>query len=868
MTASARQQRPALKIVSAEPVSGHLLSTANATAVGDGSASADGRFFLPGNFGELRLDWASDADVLSTVTIGDYGFSFTASQVSSSFPIVLPLIRVAIARADDPRGYVELAHSVAGTASTLDAIAAEPDHSYDAAAESGRRMRGPIWLGLSRDMRIFSHSLHGVGAGTAAERVWDWMAPQFHGEPARLADAGDEQVRYQYMIGRGIGPRENSRRRLRGGRLPILDAEIEDGGIHYSATSFVSLESSSLSGGGNHGTDYLIADGHSPGHMFTDEQAQQFAERMQRYHPTEQTVFYSKIVATNTSSTPRYAYLTLPVPFAADGIHPVPHAFAAGFGAFGDDRTYLVALRDGGPLAARETAALLQPNESAEFELRIPHAAISRERAAALADRDFERIEADVESYWSGKLAASATLAVPETRVAEMIDAGLLHLDLVAYGSEPDGTLAPTIGAYAPIGSESAPIIQAFDSLGRPDLAERAIQYFIDKQHDDGFVQNYSGYMLETGAFLWTVGEHYRYTADTAWAERTMPSIELAVGYILRDREERSLSHGPFGLIVGKTADPEDEFASFMLNGYAYLGLSRAADVASVVAPSKAREWRAQADAFRADIRAAFFDSVARSAVAPLADGTWARTAPPWPETAGPVALEQADVERFTHGSITLRDTLLGPLWLVLQEVLDDHEPVVGEMLAYQADLFFDENTAFSQPYYSPHPLVHLRRGERRAFLHTYYTMFATLADFETYSFWEHYFHASPHKTHEEGWFLMQTRWMLWLESVDRLDLLPGVPAAWLAPGKTIDLKGARSYFGAFDLTVAVSGDGGRLEIEFAGSPERLPTDVAVRLEHPAGGDPRTISGGRYSSAERTLHLDVRDGHASATVEY
>ena len=56
----------------------------------------------------------------------------------------------------------------------------------------------------------------------------------------------------------------------------------------------------------------------------------------------------------------------------------------------------------------------------------------------------------------------------------------------------------------------------------------------------------------------------------------------------------------------------------------------------------------------------------------------------------------------------------------------------------------------------------------------------AGLADRETYTFWEHYFHASPHKTHEEGWFLMQTRWMLWLEDGDTLKLLPGVPRAWL----------------------------------------------------------------------------------------
>ena len=40
-----------------------------------------------------------------------------------------------------------------------------------------------------------------------------------------------------------------------------------------------------------------------------------------------------------------------------------------------------------------------------------------------------------------------------------MIRAGLLHLDMVTYGKEPDGILAANVGVYSPIGTESAPII-------------------------------------------------------------------------------------------------------------------------------------------------------------------------------------------------------------------------------------------------------------------------------------------------------------------------------------------------------------------------------------------------------------------------
>jgi len=65
-----------------------------------------------------------------------------------------------------------------------------------------------------------------------------------------------------------------------------------------------------------------------------------------------------------------------------------------------------------------------------------------------------------------------------------MIMAGLLHLDLITYGIEPDGTLAPCIGVYSPIGTESSPIIQFYGSMGLHDIAKRSLMFFLDKQHE------------------------------------------------------------------------------------------------------------------------------------------------------------------------------------------------------------------------------------------------------------------------------------------------------------------------------------------------------------------------------------------------
>ena len=158
------------------------------------------------------------------------------------------------------------------------------------------------------------------------------------------------------------------------------------------------------------------------------------------------------------------------------------------------------------PLSQEEIAVELKPGETATFELYLPHRPISNERALKLAKTKFSDRLDECRAFWKSKLAVAAKIDLPEQRIKEMIQAGLLHLDLITYGQEPKGTLTSTIGVYNAIGSESSPIIQFMDSMGWHDVARRALMYFLDKQHDDGFIQNFGDYMLETGAALWSLG--------------------------------------------------------------------------------------------------------------------------------------------------------------------------------------------------------------------------------------------------------------------------------------------------------------------------------------------------------------------------
>jgi hypothetical protein len=226
----------------------------------------------------------------------------------------------------------------------------------------------------------------------------------------------------------------------------------------------------------------------------------------------------------------------------------------------------------------------------------------------------------------------------------------------------------------------------------------------------------------------------------------------------------------------------------------------------------------------------------------PLGDGTWAPSLGSWAEGTGPEALLTNTETVYSHATFMVRDGLLGPLYLVFQEVFEPDEQAADFLLSVTSDLLTQRNTGFSQPFYYRLDWVQLMQGKTRGFLKTYYNGLASLADRDTYTFHEHYFYVQPHKVHEEAWFLMQTRWMLWMERAETggLDLLPGIPRAWMEDGKAIELEKVASYFGPLQVQVSshvvegyiqatIQVDQGQAEASTA------PRTIRVRLPHPEG---------------------------------
>ena len=814
---------------------------------------------------ECSLNLGSSATIV-TIRTTTNPFSFFLRNVSKEYPIFIPLYGVIVTEADDNRSYEQVEETIrsSGLQTKLQHIQNEEEESYAKAAANTRKLHCPTWLGLSRDIRIFEVDFRGAKL--------DWIQPKFHANPVALPESNNAPVCYQFFVGRGIGCVENVSRQLEEGVLPILNGTISDDDVNYNVTAFVTLEKSKLTPKTLRGTHFLVADGHAYGHVFTEEQEREFQSLLpEEMNRDEETVLFFRIEAVNTASVPRYAWFKSVFPTSSQTLK---WSFDGntGFGVYDSGRVFCVSKINGSPMPQEELAILLKPNETATFDFCVPHRPISKERATQLANQNFEARRMECREFWKQKLKSGAHIRLPEKRINEMVQAGLLHLDIISYGLEPEGTVAPTIGVYSPIGSESAPIIQFMDSMRWHDLARRSLTYFLDKQHEDGFMQNFDTYMLETGAALWSIGEHYRYTRDDTWLKQIAPKLLKSCEYIMnwRRRNKNEGLHGKgYGMIDGQVADPQDPYHQFMLNGYAYLGLSRVAEIIFKLDPAQSKRLSQEAEELKKDIREALFEVIARSPVIPLGNGTWCPTVPPWAEARGLLSLYAERGSWFSHLTFFCRDSLLGPLHLIFQEVINPNEEAANLMMSYCTELMHTRNVAFSQPYYSQHPWVHLRRGEVKAFLKSYYNSLASLADRGTYTFWEHYPGVgSPHKTHEEGWFLMQTRWMLWMEQGQTLKLLSGIPRSWMESGKSIELNNVASYFGPVSLRAESKLEQCRIEAKIECSSKQQPKIIELRLPHPHGEKATKVKGGIYDAQTETVKIEPFKDNAEVIIEF
>lgn len=801
------------------------------------------------------------------VESGD-SFSFFLRDVQSEYPIYIPQYNVVVLPANDQRNYAQIEKEVLARKSftKIQTIESQPEMSFKVAASEVRDMNVPIWLGLSRDMRMFEVEDELETNNLECKN----LRPRYAGTPVTLPESANQGVFYRYALGRGVGVKNNVSRCLEEGKLPIYHAEMQDDDIRYHSVTFASLDTKELKKENVKGTDYFISDKYSPGRVFTEEQKQILAQKEAvATAANEEVVLFSKTWIENTGSVPRYAFVKAPQ--TGNGNWKYKFDRQTGFSAFSQDRVFCISKVNGEPMVNEEMAILLQPGQKAVFEFCLPHTPVSLKKATALAQISFELKHLECKRYWNSKLNEAAQVKLPEDRINNMVKSGLLHLDLITFGQEPSGVLAANVGIYSPIGTESSPIIQYYLSMGWEEQAKRSLMYFLDTQQDNGLIANYSGYMVETGAVLWNIGEYYRYTCDKEWISEIMPKILKSCNYLIGWRngnKKEELRGRGYGMIDGKVADPEDNFHQFMLNGYAYMGLSRMAELLKSFNMAEAKAYAREAKSWKEDIRSSLKSSMALSPIVALGDGTWCPTAPPWPEAEGPRVLYQKPDVFWSHGTFTIADGLLGPLYLTYCEVLEPSDPVSKMLFNYHSELLFQGNSAFSQPYYSTHNWYQAKTGMVKPFLNTYYTTMAAIADRQTHSFWEHLYKMTPHKTHEEANFLMDTRRMLYMEQGDTLEIFKVIPRNWMEDGKNVTLDNVGSYYGKLKVTATSNVASGIIEANIQCNTNRKPSCVKIRIPHPEGKKPVKVEGGVYDAANETITIRNFGGNVKVRLAF
>lgn len=840
-----------------------------------GKGSANGNKFSLTAQGEKRIEvFLNDVNIeygpnptLLTVENDKNTFSFFLRDISSISPIYIPQYNVIIVPSEDERMYSDIELDILSrkNKSKIQRINGLPEMSFEVASKMTRNMPAPIWLGLGRDMRLFEISEESED-NYQEDKI---ITPRFSSSLLKLPQFHGGTVSYKYSLGRGIGVMNNIERRLENNCLPIYHSILTDDDIVYHTISFVALEDSILSSSNINGTSYWLSDSHSRGRRFTKEQKQKLdSVILSSNQPREKTILCSQTIIENTSEVSRYAWIKNPRP----GGWGIKYKYDSdtGISCFDNDSVFCISRLNGVPLRNEEIAILLLPHQKVTFEFYLPHSPISYKRALALVNHSFNRKYESCKLYWLNKLNESARITVPEKRINDMIKAGLLHLDLITYGEEPNGALATNVGVYSPIGTESAPIIQYYMSMGLNDIAKRSLRYFLETQQNSGLIQNYFGYWVETGAVLWLIGEYYKYTKDKEWIEEIKNSLLKACDYHIAWRnksKKKELKGRGYGMIDGKVADPEDHYHQFMLNGYGYLGLKSIAEVLLAINDSSAKRIMEEAEAWKKDIRESLFYTMGHSPVVPLGDGTWCPTVPPWAEGQAPRLLYFTSDRYWSHGTFTVPDGLLGAFYLIFCNVLDPKEQASQFIYNYFTEILCQSNSLFSQPYYGRHNWYQINQGMVKPFLNTYYMTMSAIADRYTYTFWEHLHRQSVHKTHEEAGFLMDTRWMLYMEKNDSLLLFNTIPREWLEDGKKIELNGVQSYFGKLYVLAESFVNDGFIEAKIKCNSSEL-KKICIRLPHPLGKKPVKITGGCYDEDTETIIIDKIANEIVVRIEF
>jgi hypothetical protein len=743
----------------------------------------------------------SDRTVLR-ICLSDSAFGVAVDDVLANGAVYVPHAGLLVSR--DPNLTIEqYQRRIARHKTVLERVRRLPEQTFAQAMEKTHHKvqnNGPMMLSLACDNRKFIVERDGT--------------------------LRKEEIQIQPLYAGGKA--QWTERHLHHGWLPVSVITWRDGGMVYRQTAFVAPLD-----------ENPIPD--SNGWLY------------------ERAACYALIEAENTGSQPttaRIALLVKPEP----QIRPLANGFRVAHGQAvsaivqplhdgwaGDAGEGNVQFNTSVPAGDKRSLLLVLPAWEMSAEEVLP--TLSPQEALARTER-----------YWQSVMNEATHIEIPDADLLNVIRASQVHCLLAARNEENGKRIAAWIAsmAYGPLESEAHSPIRGMLMLGHREFARRALEFFVHRYHPAGYLT--TGYtLMGTGWHLWTLGEYAALTRDTGWLRQVAPAVENVCRWIVRQREKtmkRTADGEPvpeYGLMPpGVMADWNAYAYYFALNGYYCAGLYHAARALADAGLAGAGELLQEAHRFRRDILRAYQQTQAQMPVVPLQDGTWVPGSPSQLHCPAPTAhlFPGEDGNRSWA-----YDVELGAHQLVPQGVIPSDSRETEWIMDYLEDVAFLESGWFDypaeqnhkdwfnlggfskvQPYYTRNPEIYALRNDRKPFIRSYFNMLASLLNEETLWLWEHFNNTGAwNKTHETGYFLQQTRFMLAMEYGDELWLAPLIPSYWLKDGQSIHVDNLLTRFGTVSYRIHSRLAQKAIEAEVTLADASDGVTACLRLPHPDG---------------------------------
>ncbi|MDR3690309.1 MAG: hypothetical protein P4L46_13085 [Fimbriimonas sp.] len=399
------------------------------------------------------------------------------------------------------------------------------------------------------------------------------------------------------------------------------------------------------------------------------------------------------------------------------------------------------------------------------------------------------------------------------------------------------------------------------------------------------------------GSIGWALTQHYWMTGDRAWLKANASRMIANAEWMLRQRQVlcNALPGGSRlwckGLQPALQVTPDSGglwMQFYECEAYYWASVSRLADTVSEVDPVKGAQLKAEAEAYRKDLREAVERSIALSPVVPVRDGTYHSVIPFACYVRGP-ATGAWGWERDGSGSH------VGPLyWDTVQSaaalispagLLPANDVRVQGYFDVLEDRFLLENQNVGdrdwfgagwqyQGGLERQANMYLAADDIPVFLRSFLNCYAVdILPKDGYVFNEHAVHGPPDKIFEEAAFLERFRNLLVMEDRSNLWLARGTPKEWLADGKSISVRHAPTAFGEVSYQIVSHESAGTIEAMVDLPARRAPKEIWLRLRHPKAARIESVTVDRkpwkdFDQSREVVKLHGLSGTVQVVVQY